>query len=118
MAATEDVHWWYAATRALLADQVRPWLEPGGRLLDAGGGTGATGAWLATDGHVVATDFEPRALALYRRRHPEVTDLVVSDVRRLPFGEGVFDAVLCVTVLYHSSIRSPAAAVGELARVV
>jgi SAM-dependent methyltransferase len=118
MAATEDRHWWYAATRSLLVEQVGPLLPPGGRFLDAGGGTGATGAWLASRGRLVATDFEPRALPLYRGGHPEVTELAVADIRRLPFAAHVFDAALCVTVLYHASIASPAAAVGELARVV
>ena len=118
MAASEHRHWWYAATRWLLTDQLGPLLPAGGRFLDAGGGTGATGAWLADRGHLVATDFEPRALPLYREGHPEVTDLAVADIRRLPFAAHVFDTALCVTVLYHASIASPAAAVGELARVV
>ena len=118
MAATEDRHWWYAATRSLLIEQLGPLVPDGGRFLDAGGGTGATGAWLAARGRLVATDFESRALPLYRDGHPEVTDLAVADVRRLPFAAASFDAALCVTVLYHASIASPAAAVGELARVV
>ena len=118
MAATEDVHWWYAATRSLLAEQVGPLLPTGGRYLDAGGGTGATGAWLAQRGRLVATDFEWVALSLYRRGHRDVTDLAVADIGRMPFAADAFDAALCVTVLCHSSIASPAAAVGELARVV
>jgi len=118
MASTEDRHWWYAATRALLDEQLGPLLHDGGRFLDAGGGTGATGAWLAGRGQLVATDFEWQALRLYRDGHPEVTDLAVADIRQLPLAAHSFDAALCVTVLCHSSIPSPAAAVGELARVV
>jgi SAM-dependent methyltransferase len=118
MAATEHGHWWYAATRTLLAEQLAPFLAPGGRYLDAGGGTGATGAWLAGHGRLVAADREPMALALYRDGHPAVGDLAVADLARLPFGPGVFDLALTVTVLYHVSVASPAAAVGELARVV
>jgi SAM-dependent methyltransferase len=118
MAATEQRHWWYVAMRTLLAEQLGPLLPPGGRLLDAGGGTGATGAWLASHGRLVATDLEPRALALYRDGHPDVADLAVADLARLPFAADAFDAALCVTVLYHAAVTSPAAAVGELARVV
>ncbi len=118
MAATEDVHWWYAATRSLLADQLAPFLPSRGSYLDAGGGTGATGGWLAERGRVVVADLEPRALPLYRRGHPGVIGLTVADLRHLPFATGSFDAAICVTVLYHAAIESPAAVVGELARVV
>jgi SAM-dependent methyltransferase len=118
MVAAEDVHWWYAATRSLLVDQLGPFLPATGRYLDAGGGTGATGSWLAKRGRLVVADLEPRALPLYRRGHPDVTGLTVADLRRLPFADGSFDAAVCVTVLYHAAIDSPAAVVGELARVV
>lgn len=118
MAAAEDRHWWYAATRSLLVDQLGPLVPDGGRFLDAGGGTGATGAWLAGRGRLVATDLEPSVLRLYRDGHADVTDLAVADIRRLPFAAHAFDAALCVTVLYHATIDSPAAVVGELARVV
>jgi len=118
MAATEERHWWYVATRTLLAEQLGPFLPAGGRFLDAGGGTGATGSWLAGRGRLVATDLEPAALALYREGHPDVGDLAAADLARLPFVAGAFDVALSVTVLYHAAVASPAAAVGELARVV
>jgi SAM-dependent methyltransferase len=117
MADVEDRHWWYRSTRALLRQLLADRLAVGGRFLDVGAGTGATGAWLAEHGDVVAADFEPTALQLYRERHDAV-GLVTSDVNRLPFHDGSFDAVLCVTVLCHRSIPSPERAVGELARVV
>lgn len=118
MAEVEDAHWWYRATRALLADVLGPSLTPGGRFLDAGCGTGATGAWMAGRGRVVAVDVQAEALSLYRERHVDAMGLAVADLGRLPFADGSFDAALCVTVLYHGAIASPAAAVGELARVV
>jgi SAM-dependent methyltransferase len=118
IAAVEDRHWWYAAVRALLAEQLGPFLDAGGRFLDAGGGTGATGSWLAGEGRVVACDLEPLAMRLYGEQHPAVTARAVADLARLPFASKSFDAALCVTVLYHDAVRSPAAVVGELARVV
>ena len=117
MAAVEESHWWYASTRALLQDLLGPALVPGGRFLDAGAGTGATGAWLERDGQLVASDFEPGALALYGELHPGA-QRVAADVTALPFADGSFDAALCVTVLCHRSIPDPAVAVAELARVV
>jgi ubiquinone/menaquinone biosynthesis C-methylase UbiE len=118
MAAVEDAHWWYRATRALLEQELGPRLPARGRLLDVGAGTGATGAWMAGRGALVAADIEPVALALYGERHRGATGLVATDVNRLPFAEASFDAVLCVTVLYHAGVPSPRAAVTELARVV
>lgn len=118
MAAVEDAHWWYRSTRALLDQVLGPALPDGGLFLDAGAGTGATGAWMARRGRVVASDFEPLALDLYHELHPEAVGLAAADVQRLPFATGSFDAVLCVTVLCHQSIPVPEHAVGELARVV
>ena len=117
MAEVEDSHWWYRSTRALLQDLLRDRLPPGGRFLDLGAGTGATGAWLADHGQLVAADFDLLALTLHRERHP-ASKVVRCDGRSLPFIEASFDAVTCVTMLYHRSIESPAAVVAEMARVV
>ena len=71
-------------------------------------------------GRVVGVDIEPLALTLYREGHggKALAGLTVADVGHLPFADGHFDAVLCVTVLCHRSIAAPAAVVGELARVL
>ncbi len=47
MAEVEDVHWWYRSTRALLQQLFAGSTGSGGRFLDVGCGTGATGGWLA-----------------------------------------------------------------------
>lgn len=117
MADTEYRHWWYAATRALLAQELGPRLPNNGLFFDAGGGTGATGSWMTSAGSVIAGDLVPSALATYVAAHPATTGAAACDLTRLPFVDGAFDAVLCVTVLYHAAIRNPAAAVTELARV-
>ncbi len=117
MAETEERHWWYAATRQLLRAELGARLPAGGRFLDAGGGTGATGAWMAERGTLVAADFEPRALAMNRDLHPATTGFASADVQALPFADEAFDATLCVTVLCHRSIPDPLDAVRELARV-
>ena len=112
MAEVEDTHWWYRSTRTLLQELLADRLRQGGRFLDLGAGTGATGAWLAEHGRLVAADFEPLALTLHRERHP-ASDVVACDASTLPFADASFDAVLCVTVLCHRSIESPVAAVGR-----
>lgn len=117
MARVEEGHWWYQATRRLLADVFAAHLAPGALVLDAGCGTGATGAWLAARQRVVGLDAERRAVELYAGRHAGVP-LLQGDLSRLPLRAGAFDAVLCVTVLCHRAIPDPAAAVGELVRVL
>ncbi len=123
MAEVETSHWWYGATRELLKTLLSKHLPPGGRHLDAGCGTGATGAWLGSDGisgsqaQLFGADMEPLALSLYREGH-DATGLAVADLTRLPYRDDSFDALLCVTVLCHQSIEDPLSAVRELARVV
>ncbi len=117
MADVETSHWWYGATRRLLAQVLSPHLPPGGRRLDAGCGTGATGAWLREGASLIGADFEPLALELYREGHRS-EGLAAADVTRLPFADDAFDAVLCVTVLCHQSVLDPRATVAELVRVV
>ena len=117
MADVEHSHWWYQSTRALLREILDADTVRGGRFLDVGAGTGATGAWLAERGELVTSDFMPLALELNRERH-EAAGFVAADVNLLPFATGSFDVVLCVTVLCHQSIPDPQAAVAELARVV
>jgi SAM-dependent methyltransferase len=116
MAAVETSHWWYRQTRALLQQLLRSYLPTRDHFLDAGAGTGATGAWLAGYGRAVAVDMEPLALELYREGHAGV-GLSLADITALPFASGAFDLTLCVTVLCHEAIADPADAVGELVRV-
>jgi SAM-dependent methyltransferase len=117
MADVEHSHWWYQSTRRLLREILDADTARGGRFLDVGAGTGATGAWLAERGELVTSDFMPLALELNRERH-SAAGFVAADVNRLPFETGSFDVVLCVTVLCHQSIPDPRTAVAELARVV
>ncbi|HZX55121.1 MAG TPA: class I SAM-dependent methyltransferase, partial [Ilumatobacteraceae bacterium] len=119
VAAGED-HWWYRSTRALLESLVAPHLQPAGdrtMYLDAGGGSGATGSWLADRGTTVLDDFEPIALEAATRDHAGYRG-VRADLNALPHPGASFDAVLCVTVLYHRMIPDPQAVVDEYARVL
>lgn len=117
MAVAEEGHWWYAATRALLAQELAPHLAPGMRVLDAGCGTGAAGGWLGGSHHVVGLDPEPLALALHRERR-ESAVLVRGGIENLPFAAAAFDAAVSVTVLYHEGVADPPTAVQALAAAV
>ena len=122
MAEVEQTHWWYLATRTLLrqfiVSELRVDEQPTPRrFLDAGCGTGATGAWLADLGSVIALDTEPEALNLYRQAHPEA-HLIHGDISAIDLPDDFVEAALCVTVLYHGEVTDPSAAVREMARVV
>lgn len=119
MAEVETSHWWYDSTRELLKSVLGPMLPTDGPRLDAGCGTGATGAWLGDDPSVLlfGADMEHLALSLYRDAHRS-SELAVADLSALPYRDDAFSALLCVTVLCHRSIASPQRVVGELARVV
>ena len=120
MAEVEHSHWWYDASRRLLEQILGDAARQGGRFLDLGAGTGATGAWLAEHGELVACDYMPLALELHREHHADHPAIghVNADVQRLPFADSSFDIVLCVTVLYHEGVVDPQIAVDEMARVV
>lgn len=117
MAAAEEGHWWYAATRALLRQLLAPHLAPGMRVLDAGCGTGAAGGWLGGAHRLVGIDPQALALALHRERRPSAA-LVRAGIAEPPFAAGAFDAALAVTVLYHEGVADPAEAVCALAGAV
>lgn len=119
MAAAGDRHWWYRATRQLLDDLAGPHLPPVGPdtlYLDAAGGTGATGRWLARRAATVVLDIEPVALQVAAAAHPNHL-AVCADLNALPHADGSFDAVLCVTALCHQLVPDPAEVVGEFARL-
>jgi SAM-dependent methyltransferase len=119
MVAAGERHWWYRSTRALLEMIVSPHLAPaaGGTMyLDAGGGSGATGSWLADRATTILDDFEPFALKAAIHDHAGYRG-VQADINRVPHRDGAFDAVLCVTALCHRMNPDPQAIVNEFARV-
>jgi SAM-dependent methyltransferase len=119
MAAAADRHWWYRATRTLLAELFGSQLAASSAstlYLDAAGGTGATGRWLADRATTVLADREPLALAAAPSASAGYRP-VRADLNALAHPDGSFDAVLCVTALYHQLNPDPQLTVRELARV-
>lgn len=117
MAETEASHWWYRSTRDLVRQEFTSRLPRNPRLLDAGCGTGATGAWMSEIGDVIALDVERNALDLYDALHPGA-ELVLADVSRTGLPDSHVDGILCVTVLYHRAVEDPDTVVREFARVL
>ncbi len=119
MAAAGDRHWWYRSTRRLLEDLIQPLLPAltdSTIYLDAGGGSGATGRWLAAQAPMVLDDFEAMSLQVAMSETAGYRG-VCADLNSLPHPDRSFDAVLCVTALCHKMNPDPAAIVREFARI-
>ncbi|MEY2400755.1 MAG: hypothetical protein QOJ08_866 [Ilumatobacteraceae bacterium] len=119
MVAAGERHWWYRSTRSLLEMLATPHLPPVDSrtiYLDAGGGSGATGSWLADRATTVLDDFENVALKAAVHDHAGYRG-VRADINHVPHKSGAFDAVLCVTALCHRMNPDPQAIVDEFARV-
>ena len=100
----------------------RAGVQPGSHLLDVACGTGivtrVAGPVVGSTGTVVASDLNESMLA-EARLHPvngAPVEWRQADAADLPFGSGVFDAVLCQQGLQF--VPAKAAAVGEMRRVL
>ncbi len=83
-----------------------------------GCGNGKTLAALAgRTQRVIALDISPEALRLCRLSGSKV-DLILGDVRRLPFKKESFDALFAFHVTGHLLLEGRKAAAGEAARVL
>ncbi len=95
---------------------LRPYVPPGGRLVDVGGGTGALAVKLADglDADVVVLDPTPQMLRYVPARGR--VRAVLGGAEDMPFEAGSVDAVLVSDAFHH--FRDQSAAAAEFARVV
>lgn len=107
---------------ALLQAGVRQWMlrrflkpSPGDVIVDLGCGSGRSIVWNHTSGAtIVGIDVAPYfALEALDRG-----DLVLGDLRRLPFADGAFGKGYALDVFEHLSPDTLAEVVGEIARVM
>jgi 2-polyprenyl-3-methyl-5-hydroxy-6-metoxy-1,4-benzoquinol methylase len=78
-------------------------LAPGRRVLDAGCGVGYGADLIARAGAatVVGVDVAPEAIEAARQGVDGRVQLLVADLRALPFGDGAFDLAVCFEVIEH-----------------
>jgi SAM-dependent methyltransferase len=115
MAALEQDFWWYQALRDNLAEFLPP---EGGRLLDAGCGTGGMLTDLARRApgwSLTGLEYDGGAAAVAARKSG--MPVVCGSINVLPFATGSFDLVLSSDVLCHAGVTE-AAALSECARVL
>ncbi len=110
----DERHWWYRGRRAVLRaelDRLGP--PPGGRILDAGCGSGRTLDELVAYGSVAGLDAS--AAAVERARERGHVDARVGSLEALPWPEGTFGLVTCLDVVEHTD--DDRAVLRELLRV-
>ena len=89
--------------------------QPGERVLDLAAGTGSSSLpFVQAGARVVAADFSLGMLQVGKRAHPAL-DLLAGDALRLPFADGVFDAVTISFGLRN--VSDVGAGLAEMARV-
>lgn len=107
--------------RTRLADLIPHFgLAPGDRVLDIGTGTGILLPYLQARvgpaGHITALDRSLPMVARADRKRRWFRDLSLqADVHQLPFGNGVFDTVVCFAAFPH--FQDPVRAMAEMGRV-
>jgi SAM-dependent methyltransferase len=118
--AAEDGHWWFRGMREISRALLRGRIAPGGRILDAGCGTGGYLRWLldaeAFSG-AAGVDVASAAIELARERVPEA-DLHVAPLAALPFPDDSFSLVVTNDVLQHVHEDELESSIRELRRVL
>ncbi len=118
MFRVEDTHWWYRALHRLIRDTLDAHLPAWRKasILDAGCGTGAILQQLGNPQRHVGVDLSAEAVGFCHRRG--LFNVTRADVGALPFADASFDAVICLSVLYHQWVTDPGTTLRELRRVL
>jgi ubiquinone/menaquinone biosynthesis C-methylase UbiE len=97
----------------MLQQFIAPLRDSGGKVLDAGCGTGRMLTYLQQHGirELEGIDVSPRMIEIASSSHPDVA-LTVGDLLQLPYLDGAFDGVLG----WYSIIHTSPAAYSELVR--
>ena len=118
MRRVEDTHWWYRVLRRLVVKALERRLAGGGRVLDAGCGTGGMLDVLRSSPaarELAGFDWSASGVELTRARG--FSQVVQGDVGAIPEHDESCDAAVCLDVLCHAAVDE-ARAMRELHRVL
>ena len=114
MLDADEHHWWYRGRRAIIAGELaRLSLTAGGRVLDAGCGSGRTMVDLARYGPVAGIELNEDAAAVARDRGD--FDVRIGRIEELPWDAERFELITCLDVVEHTP--DDVRALSELRRV-
>ncbi|MCX6612898.1 MAG: class I SAM-dependent methyltransferase [Acidobacteria bacterium] len=119
IARAEDEMWWFAGMRRILDAWIGRLPESSfERVLEGGCGTGYMSNWLAGryGWKMFPVDLDFAGLSFGRASG--VPRMVQTDISRLPYADGAFDAVVSLDVLVHFPRGGEAAAIEEFYRVL
>lgn len=112
----EEDHFFYVSTHRMVLGLIKRYIRKGNlQILDAGCGTGGLGRKLESVGKVRGVDFSNEALKFARKRGLAVRK---GSVESLPFGDGTFDVVTSIDVIYHKWVKNDMDALTEIRRVL
>lgn len=118
LAETEDQMWYFRALHRRIRHFLARRLPAGpARILDAGCGTGGLMKTLAASDRewlLNGIDFMPQACALARSR--TALEVLEGSITALPYGDGVFDAIISADVVCQ--VAEPEKALREFGRCV
>jgi SAM-dependent methyltransferase len=102
MLEVDEHHWWYRGRREIIAGELaRLPLAGGGRVLDAGCGSGRTMVELARYGSVAGIELDPEAAAVARDRGDY--EVRIGRVEELPWAAATFELITCLDVVEHTA---------------
>ncbi len=119
MYALEDGYWWFVGKRRIAETLIHQYVAPTRQLqvLDVGCGTGGLlHHLLGGKGRAFGLDLSEVALQFARQRH--LDRLVQASADNLPYGDGSFDLVTALDLLYHRWVADDGAALRECWRVL
>lgn len=97
----EEKYWWFRGREKIISFFIQKYLKDkiSPRILDVGTGTGRTFEFLSKYGEVTGIDNSDEAIKFCSKRN--ITDVIKTDVRTIPFEDFSFDIVIAMDIIEH-----------------